>query len=144
MSESSKPEMEMGTDLSVYFMVFIGFLLICLLVSLYFAPPKNAFGFKCVEKETLNGKQKMCVKVNEVPHGKTGEDGTVYSNMVACRSICNPMSYSCSQGNCSLAFQPVDGVRYFPTPETCLRSPGCMPRPPPGPPGPTGPPGPKF
>lgn len=72
-------------DLEKNFLVFIGILLLCLVVSMmvYKKPSKsskNAFGFKCVG----SGAKKMCIKVNEVPNKENG----VFSNYKDCVDNC--------------------------------------------------------
>jgi hypothetical protein len=66
-------------DMENYFLVFIGILVICLIVSVLLFKPNigGQFGFK-----KINGR---CLKVNEAPRGVAGQDGTVYSNAFACQ-----------------------------------------------------------
>jgi len=81
-----------------YFLVFIGILVICLIVSVLLFKKNigGQFGFK-----KINGR---CMKVNEAPHGIAGQDGTVYSNALACEQNTGGypandiMSYNCAQG----------------------------------------------
>ena len=83
---SEMSDMSMSDDYEKYFMPFILVLVLCLLLSVYFYNPA-AFGFKC-----RNGK---CVKVNEAPNGNAGDEGTVYSNAIACAEYCDTKSYGC-------------------------------------------------
>ena len=66
-------------DMENYFLVFIGILVVCLIVSVLLFKKNigGQFGFK-----NINGR---CMKVNEAPHGIAGQDGTVYSNALACQ-----------------------------------------------------------
>ena len=66
-------------DMENYFLVFIGILVVCLIVSVLLFKKNigGQFGFK-----KING---QCLKVNEAPHGISGKEGTVYSNAIACQ-----------------------------------------------------------
>jgi hypothetical protein len=82
-------------DMENYFLVFIGILVICLIVSVLLFKPNigGQFGFKYID-----GK---CKKVDEAPHGIAGQNNTVYSNAVACQQNTGGnrpsdiMSYKC-------------------------------------------------
>lgn len=62
-----------------YFLVFIGILVVCLIVSVLLFKKNigGQFGFKYI-----NG---QCKKVDEAPRGIAGQNDTVYSNMIACK-----------------------------------------------------------
>lgn len=66
-------------DMENYFLIFIGILVICLIVSVLLFKKNigGQFGFKYI-----NG---QCKKVDEAPRGIAGQDSTVYSNMLACQ-----------------------------------------------------------
>lgn len=72
------------SDVEKYLLVFVGILVVCLIVSLLMYKPNigGQFGF-----QVQNG---TCVKVNEAPHGKTGDKDTVYSNELACMQTLVP------------------------------------------------------
>lgn len=72
------------SDMEKYFLVFIGILVVCLIVSLLMYKPNigGQFGF-----QVQNG---HCVKVKEAPHGETGAKDTVYSNELACMQTLVP------------------------------------------------------
>ena len=83
-------------DMENYFLVFIGILVICLIVSILLQ--KNIggqFGFKYIDGQ--------CKKVDEAPRGIAGQNGTVYSNALAClqntggRQPVPVTSYKCVQ-----------------------------------------------
>jgi len=103
---SEMSDMSMSDNYEKYFMPFILVLVVCLLLSVYFykPTPKNAFGFMY--------KDGKCVKVNAVPQGKPGDEGTVYSNANDCARYCGAQSYRCvfngSERECIPSNQPVD------------------------------------
>jgi hypothetical protein len=74
-------------DLENKMLMVLGVLLLCLLLSICFAPEKkadnNAFGFKC-NKGTLGPGKGYCERVNEAPNSENG----VYSNAIACIQDC--------------------------------------------------------
>jgi hypothetical protein len=84
-------------DMENYFLVFIGILVVCLIVSVLLFKKNigGQFGFKYMDGQ--------CKKVDEAPRGIAGQDGTVYSNMLACqqntggRHPLDIMSYKCEQ-----------------------------------------------
>ena len=114
------------------FLMFIGVLLICLVISMMmFKKPKNIggqHGFKCVGMGLQGNMKKKCVLVNEAPNKENG----VYSNYVACADNCPAVikpvlkSYKCMiQGDGSHVCvpttedpNPMNG--FFSTQEECV------------------------
>ena len=147
-------------DLEKSFVMFIGVLVVCLIVSIFVYNPKksshkptyggpfgykmvdghcilvhevpnkktgvysdvhscmesvgNPFGYNCM-KNTLGPNVGYCSPVKEVPHGKEGEDGTVYSNADECLKYCGmkDLSYLCYNKECVGTYHPVDVKNKF-------------------------------
>jgi hypothetical protein len=117
------------------FLMFIGVLLICLVISMMmFKKPKKIggqHGFKCVGMGMQGNMKKKCVLVNEAPNKENG----VYSNYAACVDNCENIhppgylkSYKCmiqADGShiCVPTTEdpnPMNG--FFSTQEECVRA----------------------
>lgn len=71
-------------DMEIYFLVFIGILAICLIISVLLFKKNigGQFGFKCVP--TNNPGVTTCVKVNQAP----SVANNIFSNALACQQSC--------------------------------------------------------
>jgi hypothetical protein len=75
-----------------YFLVFIGVLVLCLIISTLFFKNKGKFGYK---KHTNQLGFSWCEKVHESPSKKYD----VYSNLMECSQAAGIQSYKCNRNN---------------------------------------------
>ena len=80
-------------DIENYFLIFIGVLVLCLIISqIFFIKNKGKFGYK---KHTNELGFSWCQKVRENPNKKYD----VYSNLMECSEAAGIQSYKCNRYN---------------------------------------------
>jgi hypothetical protein len=103
-------------DMENYFLIFIGILVVCLMISAIFFN-KGKFGYK---KHSNGLGFNWCEKVYESPNKKTN----VYSNLMDCSEAAGIQSYKCNRNNdltkCDAQWLPPNHkYGYYSTKEEC-------------------------